>query len=196
VLFWAKVANVADTTYISVANEPGATDRDDPMGIWVTSEGAVLAWWYSDANQDGPAPLSVLTGLVTNNTWAHVAVVFVPGTGVTVYVDGSTATTYVWQAGSTSFLATWETLLVGSSRWGSNYATIDDLRIFDEALTPGQISILMHEPVGGALCSGKIKVWDGTQWQAHSLKAWDGVTWVTHSVSGSTDDMTFVKGKG
>lgn len=34
--------------------------------------------------------------------------------------------------------------------------------------------------------SGKIKHWNGTQWQAHPLKEWNGTTWVTRKVRGHT----------
>jgi hypothetical protein len=34
--------------------------------------------------------------------------------------------------------------------------------------------------------SGKIKHWNGTQWQAHPLKEWNGTTWVTRKARGHT----------
>ena len=32
--------------------------------------------------------------------------------------------------------------------------------------------------------TGKVKVWNGTAWQAHPLKVWDGTAWVAKKVSG------------
>lgn len=47
-------------------------------------------------------------------------------------------------------------------------------------------------PVGAR--SGKVKVWDGSDWSAHPLKVWDGAAWVTRPVSGY-DGSEHVVGK-
>lgn len=47
-------------------------------------------------------------------------------------------------------------------------------------------------PTGGR--SGKVKVWDGSAWQAHPLKVWDGTSWVVRPALGY-DGTQFVAGK-
>lgn len=160
-MFWAKVADISDdAAYISGLNDSG---REDPFGIYAAADGSILAWWYDAVNVPSPSPSSATTGLIANDTWAHVAAVFVPGTGVTLYLNGAVATTYGWQGGgSNAFFNTWQTLLVGSSRWGSAATTIDDLRIYDEALTGLEIAALMETPVGGATMVNRLRTGDDT----------------------------------
>lgn len=42
--------------------------------------------------------------------------------------------------------------------------------------------------------SGKVKVWDGSAWQAHPVNVWDGTSWTTHKIAGQTGSQ-FVVGK-
>ncbi len=145
ICFWAQVPNLAvGTALVSAYNTAG---REDPMGLYVESDGSARAYWYSDANVASSAPVSMTAGVVSENTWTHIAGVFTPGTGAIVLCNGIVVTTYNWQGGSSAFYGTWETLLVGSSRWGSAGAIIDDLRIYDQALTDTQITTLMNQPV-------------------------------------------------
>ena len=80
---------------------------------------------------------------VTLNTWTHVAAV-ASGTTVTIYVNGtqvaSEASTVVH--GATN-------VYHGSDGTGGNLfsGTVDDLRIFDAALTTNQIKAFMNKPV-------------------------------------------------
>lgn len=145
ICFWAQLPDANGGPCISAYNT--VAGRSDPWNISVESDGSVQAWWYSDADVLNGAPVSMTTGAVAANTWVHIAGVFVPGSGVTLYVGGVIVTTYGWQGGSSAFYGTWETLLVGSSRWGSAGVTIDDLRIYHEVLTDTQITTLMNQPL-------------------------------------------------
>lgn len=62
------------------------------------------------------------------------------------------------------------------------------------AATP--VSLDNYGLIPGTPRSGKVKVWDGAQWNAHPLKVWDGTQWVTRKVSGSSDGTSFTLGKG
>lgn len=73
--------------------------------------------------------------------------------------------------------------------------TIDDLRIFDHALTPNQIAYFMALDITSNNREGKVKVWDGAAWNTHPMKVWDGTAWTTRPVSGTTDGVNFVRGK-
>lgn len=144
---WVKVTDMSDgTPCICVWNSSG---RTDPINIYIESDGSASAWWFDSNETVNDGPTSTISGLVTTGAWAHVAGVFVPGSGVTLYVNGVTATTYSWQPSTNAFYSTWETLLIGSSRWGSNGIIIDDVRLYNEALSGAQISSLMNDTVGG-----------------------------------------------
>lgn len=145
IMFWAQRVNNDEAVLISAYNENG---RGDPFVIGAASDGSIQGWWYDSNNVGSVAPTNVTAGLMTANTWAHIAIVLEPGTGVTIYVNGSLATSYAWQNGTNATYDTWETLLVGASRWGSNQAIVDDIRIYDEALPGMQIATLMNTPVG------------------------------------------------
>lgn len=62
--------------------------------------------------------------------------------------------------------------------------------------TPTAISSL--DPYGGIPVStgrsGKVKVWNGTQWNTHQLKVWDGNAWVVKPAKGY-DGASFVDSK-
>lgn len=145
IMFWALNINGNEAALLSAYNENG---RGDPFVIYVSSDGSVYAWWYDSNDVVSTAPTSSTTGLMAANTWAHVALVLQPGIGVTIYVNGILAASYDWQSGTSATYDTWETLLIGSSRWGSGQAIVDDIRIYDEVLSSAQIVTLMNTPLG------------------------------------------------
>lgn len=146
VLFWAKAPTVPDdwSAFVGAVN----SSDGEPFLIWVKGDGSVEADWVNDNGLHPSAPTSQQTGVVGLDEWVHVAGIFQPGTGSTLYVNGSVATVYDWQADSGESQGNWATLLVGGSRWGSGGACIDDLRLYDEALSQSQITTLMNIPVG------------------------------------------------
>ncbi len=72
---------------------------------------------------------------------------------------------------------------------------IDDLRFFDYALAPDAVAYYMSQSISEGERSGKIKYWNGTQWQARPLKVWNGTTWVARKINGY-DGIDFNTGKG
>ncbi len=190
-LFWAKAPTMPDgwSALLGVLN-----DWDGHVfGITVDSDGRLEADWQSDTGDFAPAATMITPGVVALDEWVHIAGVFHPGVGATLYANGVVVTTYNWQAGSSAFKVFWTTLLVGSYKWGSGGACIDDLRIYNEVLSQAQIVTLMNTPV--TTRSGKVKVWDGTDWSAHPLKVWDGSAWVTRKTAGY-NGTDFMYGKG
>lgn len=143
--FWAQIPDAGGAVCVSAFNT--VASRGDPWAISVEDDGSVQAFWYGDTDTLNSAAVSMTTGVVTANIWVHIAGVFMPGNGVTLYANGVVVTTYSWQGGSSAFYDTWETLLIGSSRWGSAGGIVDDLRICGEALTETQIMTLMNQPV-------------------------------------------------
>ncbi len=73
--------------------------------------------------------------------------------------------------------------------------TIDDLCFFDTALAPDAVAYYMTSAIVPGERSGRIKHWNGTQWQAHPLKVWDGSTWITRKTKGY-NGTGFIHGKG
>lgn len=72
---------------------------------------------------------------------------------------------------------------------------IDDLRIFDKTLSAADVLFYMNQDIVFNNRSGKVKVWNGSSWQAHPLKVWDGTSWVVKPVAGSPDGVQQVFGK-
>lgn len=57
------------------------------------------------------------------------------------------------------------------------------------------VSLDVYGAIPASGRSGKVKVWDGSQWSAHPLKVWDGSQWVTRKAKGH-DGADFVDGQG
>lgn len=77
-----------------------------------------------------------------------------------------------------------------------SYGTsMDDLYIFDTGLTAAAVQYYMALTINDYTRSGKIKVWNGADWQAHPVKAWDGGAWVAHPIKGTEDGNNFILGK-
>ena len=75
-----------------------------------------------------------------------------------------------------------------------------DLGALPETLRSGvvlptpAVSLDIYGLIPASVRTGKVKVWDGSQWQPHPLRVWDGSQWVTRPVSGH-DGTDFVVGK-
>ena len=78
----------------------------------------------------------------------------------------------------------------------ANNTTIDDLYVFDTALSAAAVNHFMTQPVASNTRSGKIKHWNGSSWQAHPVKVWNGSTWEPHAIQGTEDGSTFIAGRG
>jgi len=95
---------------------------------------------FTAGNQNtfGPATLAV-------NTWTHLAATF-DGATVRLYVNGVQVAT---QAQTTPFKPTTGTLQIGADSYaGENFAgRIDDVRIYNQVLSPSEIQTDMVTPV-------------------------------------------------
>jgi hypothetical protein len=92
------------------------------------------------------ATLTATSGNLPLNTWYH-AVATYDGSMMRLYLNG----VQVGSLAKTGVIATSAAVPVsiGRSPEGSNYAhgAIDDVRVFDRALTAGEVTTLMNEPV-------------------------------------------------
>ena len=94
----------------------------------------------SDTETTGPAAL-------TANTWAHLAMTY-DGAALRLYVNGTQASS---RAVTGSITTTTSPLRIGGNAvWGEYYGgLIDDVRIYNRALTAAEIQTDMATPVGG-----------------------------------------------
>jgi len=96
-------------------------------------------WTGGNQNTIGPSVLAV-------NTWTHLAATS-DGTTVRLFVNGVQVAS---QAQPTPLATTTGTLQIGGNSYGEYFAgRIDDVRIYNRALSPAQIQIDMNTPIGG-----------------------------------------------
>jgi hypothetical protein len=146
IAFWARMDDTSQGgVLVSALNSNG---KEDPWAVYIELDGSIQLSWYDATGAASPTSSSATPGALAEGVWTYIAAVWNPGVGATVYANGVVVTQYGWQSGTSGFYPTWETLLVGSSRWGSRGAYIDELRLSNEALTKAQILSYMNTPVG------------------------------------------------
>jgi Concanavalin A-like lectin/glucanases superfamily len=94
---------------------------------------------FTAGNQNtfGPTPLAV-------NTWTHLAATF-DGTTVRLYVNGVQVAS---QAQTTPLMPTTGTLQIGANSYGEHFTgRIDEVRIYNQALSPSEIQTDMLTPI-------------------------------------------------
>jgi len=114
-----------------------------------------------------------LTATPTDGLWHHYAATY-DGSNVRFYLDGSLAATSTL-AGPLRTDADELQIM----EWSDGSTTIDDLRIYDEALDAAAITAAMNTPVveTGSTPSG-IKLWTGSAWaDSGRARIWDGTQW-------------------
>jgi len=94
-------------------------------------------------------------GSITPGTWTHVACVFDASFDVTFYVDGQPISTVVGASqsgpsGTRWFIAT----LQGATEWFDGH--LDDIQVYDGALTAAEVSYLYQNPGATVQCGGVI----------------------------------------
>jgi len=139
--------NMRSTFTVTAWIRPNAYPASDLMSIFsndfnyefhITPTGA-LNWWWND----GSAQMFTSAGTVPTGTWTFVAFVFTRG-GQLIYTGGAATAVAIRQTGtSTTQLTTTTTKLqigddqdLNGRRWNG---MIDDLRLYDQALTSTEI---------------------------------------------------------
>lgn len=108
----------------------------------------------------------------------HQAACTYDGTNVRFYLNGSLAATQAL----TAPLRTDATAIRVQDQSTSS-VVMDNVRIYDEALSQSAIQALLNVPVVAGR-TGKPKVWNGTGWNSHLAKVWNGTSWVPHKMAG------------
>lgn len=142
------------TAWIRVATAPaqgssyvlGKTDNIRTSGWRLAIEPQALSFQVARGmNRDGIIAYATFNTL---GVWTHVAGVFTPGVGVSVYVNGALAGTAT-DAPPNGIVEVGQDLRLGV-RGDSNFDTfyrggVDDVRIYDHALPPSEIAAIAAE---------------------------------------------------
>jgi hypothetical protein len=102
--------------------------------------------------------------------WHHYAATY-DGTAVKLYVDGVFRSETVFAGPLRTDADSFDIM-----EWTNNGTVIDDLRIYDEALTESQIAELMDTPVASS--GSGVLIWSGDGWvQSGPVRVWSGAEW-------------------
>ncbi|MFZ1301438.1 MAG: LamG domain-containing protein [Candidatus Microsaccharimonas sp.] len=125
--------------------------RFNRLGFWYT-------WPKSGFGFTGGTWLTTpsVSGLL--GTWVHVAITW-NGSDYTLYLNGTSVATAV----ETDTLPSLTSLWLGGWEWGNYRESLDEFRLYDEALDAAQVATLMNTAVGDENSGGyPIKLGDGT----------------------------------
>lgn len=133
---------------------------------------------------------------VRDNNWHHIMCVK-DGSGAKIYVDGVERGSY---SGSIGNVNTTADASIGWSRgWDSDYyqGTIDDVRVYNRALTPTEITTLYNYDGGGGSGGGSDTL-AGLSCSSGQVAKWNGSTTspTTTSVTSATDGAGNPAGAG
>lgn len=185
------------TDYQLTAMFWGRRDSADGTGwsIGQTESSGVTPYWgirLSDGEScvftlyAGGFPAQVLVDHQPIGEWHHYAMSVTPY-GSHCYIDGVLV-------GENSFKASYDG---GANLMSYNYGTtIDDVRLFNHALSGAAVAHYMGQPIIDGGRSGKVKHWTGSEWQAHPVKVWDGDAWQPRAINATEDGTNFITGRG
>lgn len=131
VTMWIKTTTAGTGSVGGLVN----TNAYGIAGALGRSDGAISASIYSGSFYN-----CISTSYITNNTWRFIACVFQSATVQKLYVDGTSEGTY----SVTSSLPTINGFCIADNGqgWGTWTGSIDDVRLYNVALTAGEITTL------------------------------------------------------
>lgn len=144
--FRHKYANTTNTAADVLFANRNSNSGDDGFGFWLnswaTTDGVIRVYTGDGTNQDGAASTY---GAYNSGVWNHIVVVYDGSGGWTIYVDGVDVTAD--SSTQDDFATSGNITMIGN--WSSlNYSApglYDDLRIFNKALTPIEVSNIFSE---------------------------------------------------
>ncbi len=110
------------------------------LGRQAGSNNLYLESWSSGAATTGSLSIA---NAITNGSWMHVAVTVNSSNLVTLFVNGTSVGSYT--ATSALNYSGWTNNYIGASNWAADMqfrGAMDDIAIFDKALTAGEVSTL------------------------------------------------------
>ena len=138
--FWVNLPDV--TAQAGLITKYAANNREFAIYIY---GGNMIANLYYNGN-NGNAITINLTSYMSNNTWHHVAYSADGSTQPKLYIDG--VQTGTAQSNNNTYYSTSEPIVLGAFAASTAYALdgkIDQVRIFDTALTQSQVTDLFNE---------------------------------------------------
>jgi len=117
--------------------------KDENYEFHLNNAGQINWWWQ---NSGGTAQTFTTTGAaIVPGNWHHVAVVYEPGNQV-IYIDGVSRGTAAFAGG---LLTNTDPLQIGADQYPSQPGRvfdgrIDEVRVYDQALTPAQVVEAMN----------------------------------------------------
>ena len=152
VSFWINISSYANTYYQNTTGDIIGFGGDNANGIWISSYGGKFSLLRGSTS--GGQAISTNTN-VPVNTWAHVVVSYSNGNTTSFYVNGSAAGTFNHTTTTTS-TGTGIFSYIGDSDYptksikSSFTGKIDQIRIFDKAISSSEVTTLYGETSASA----------------------------------------------
>lgn len=195
VMAWIKTTATANQTAVSFGSSSSGTPL---FNMTLLTTGVVRYQYRTDNNQELNAGTWDTTVTVNDGNWHHVALRR-SGNTFEIYVDGvlaktgTSASTYNTLTGNTQTIGAWRSTSTSQEFNGQ----IDDVRIYSDARTPGEIVMDMNagHPLGGSPIASQLLYWglDEQQGQTAASRGFssgkNGTFGTNTSVS--TDDPTW-----
>jgi hypothetical protein len=169
---WVKVAG-ADSNISSVINKWSQTADDEYLFGLDSGNHLTFAWQTTGGNVWGQPSYNLVSGTaqVPLNTWTYVTVVR-NGPAISFFINGNLDATFGAAADANPFRSGINTLRIGGQNRGGVArvlnGTIDELRLYNQALTQSQIQSEMNTPIGAAAA---VRPSIATQPQSQSVTA-------------------------
>lgn len=156
---WTVMAWVKVNAFVPSFRGVVANDSNLYLEFSTISGTTLILECYAGVSPHPQALVYSYTSSSTNLPWMHVAATRTAAAGVTLYIDGVQATGAGNgnPAGGNAANFGAPQFRVGGSRGNDGYSldgVVDDLRVFDQALTGAQIAEFMALPVGVVVPSG------------------------------------------
>jgi hypothetical protein len=131
--------------YSIVCKQPSGTVSDFAPGNYEFGIFGPLYLWYQTGTGDSEEAFYESTFPVTVSTWQHVAVTLKKGDSVKFYINGIPAG--IFPQTEQFGVVNNEPVRIGNMKSNdvSFYGTIDDVRIYDTALTADEVTLLYQE---------------------------------------------------
>ncbi len=122
---------------------------DSPL-LWIAEDGNTLV----DVFGDSPLPAE---------QWVHFAAVYTPGTSMEIFLDGNLVSSLTSGVPASQFSDNGVPVIIGNRVGASDngwVGAIDEVRIYDEALSVAEIQAAMNEGGGSSGGEGLLKTFD------------------------------------
>src|SRR5467141_3690007 len=169
---WVNVL-AANANISSVINKWSQTSDDEYLFGLDSSNRLTFAWQTTGGNVWGRPSYNLVSGnaQVPLGTWTYVTVLRT-GPAISFYINGNLDATFSAAADANPFRSGINTLRIGGQNRGGVArvlnGTIDELRLYNQALTQSQIQSEMNTPIGAAAA---VRPSIATQPQSQSVTA-------------------------